>query len=139
MAIYKDSPPHFPLLRTLSYLLQTLSSHRNFAVMLSSTLPHSTATRASDALVGVVYTLISGTNGQHAGLCQPLLISLGNVAPYIKSLSVQSSSRLIALFQVFSSPQFLLADEGNPRCVFWMYEFDSLVIDIKLTFTFFKA
>ena len=120
MAAHKDSPPHFALLRTLSYLLQTLSSHRAFAVMLSSPLPHNTATRTSDALVNAVYTLIAGTSGQHAGLYQPLLITLGNVAPYVKGLSVQSASRLTALFQAFASPQFLLADEGNPRCAFWM-------------------
>ena len=88
--------------------------------MLSSPLPHSTATRGADGLVNAIYTLIAGTNGQHSGLYQPLLITLGNVAPYIKGLNVQSSSRLSALFQAFASPQFLLADEGNPRCVFWM-------------------
>ncbi|KAF8587219.1 hypothetical protein K439DRAFT_1614510 [Ramaria rubella] len=128
MAMHKDSPPQFALLRTLCYLLQTISSNRTFAVMLSSTLPHSTAPRASDALVNAAYTLIAGTNGQHAGLYQPLLITLGNVAPYIKGLNVQSSSRLTALFQAFASPQFLLADEGNPRCAFWMLEFFTHII-----------
>lgn len=63
---------------------------------------------------------MAGTHGQHAGLYQPLLITLANVGPYVKNLSVQSSNKLITLFQAFASPGFLLGDEGNPRCVFWM-------------------
>ncbi|GJJ15039.1 hypothetical protein Clacol_009313 [Clathrus columnatus] len=117
---HKDSPTHFALLRTLAYLLQTLSSHRPFAIALGLPLPNSVAPRGSDALVGSIYAIIAGTKGQHQGLYQPLLVTLGNVGPYIKQLSVQSSNKIISLFQAFASPGFLLGDEGNPRCLFWI-------------------
>lgn len=117
--MYKDSPTHFALLRTLSYLLQTFSSHRAFAIALASPLPNTATTRGSDALVNAIYAVIAGTKGQHQGLYQPLLVTLGNVGPYIKHLSVQSSNKIISLFQAFASPGFLLGDEGNPRYLFW--------------------
>lgn len=120
LTTYKDSPTHFALLRTLSYLLQTLSSYRAFAISLASPLPNSAVIRGFDALVNAIYAIIAGTKGQHQGLYQPLLVTLGNVGPYAKQLSVQSSNKIISLFQAFASPGFLLGDEGNPRCLFWM-------------------
>lgn len=51
-----------------------------------------------------------------------LTVMISNIAPYIKSLGVQASTRLLQLFKAFSSPSFLLADEGHPRLVYYLLE-----------------
>jgi hypothetical protein len=50
-----------------------------------------------------------------------LTITITNLAPYLKDLNVQASTRLVQLFSAFSNPAFLLKDEGHPRLVNYMY------------------
>lgn len=54
-------------------------------------------------------------------LFQPLTITVANVAPYLKGIGVQASTRLLQLFKAFSAPHFLLADEGHPRLVYYLF------------------
>ena len=49
-----------------------------------------------------------------------LTVTISNVAPYLKGLGVQASTRLLQLFKAFSAPNFLLADEGHPRLVYYL-------------------
>ncbi|KAF8524338.1 high-temperature-induced dauer-formation protein-domain-containing protein [Hysterangium stoloniferum] len=113
MTTFKSSPPHFALLRTLSYLLQTLSSFRAFTLALSPKPLSAGATNqpTADMLITALYALITAQKE----LYQPLLVTLVNTAPYVKGLSVQSAGKLVALFGAFSGSGFLLAEEGNPR------------------------
>jgi hypothetical protein len=49
-----------------------------------------------------------------------LTISIANAAPYVQNVGVQASTRLLQLFKAFSAPNFLLADEGHPRLVYYL-------------------
>ena len=49
-----------------------------------------------------------------------LTISIANAAPYLQNVGVQASTRLLQLFKAFSAPNFLLADEGHPRLVYYL-------------------
>jgi hypothetical protein len=51
-----------------------------------------------------------------------LTISIANIAPYLRGIGVQASTRLLQLFKAFSAPNFLLADEGHPRLVYYLLE-----------------
>ena len=62
---------------------------------------------------------ITTTSGLNS-LFPALTITVTNVAPYVKDLGVQASTRLIQLFSAFSSPAFLLKDESHPRLVNYM-------------------
>lgn len=53
-------------------------------------------------------------------LFHALTISIANVAPYLTGLGVQASTRLLQLFKAFAAPNFLLADEGHPRLVYYL-------------------
>jgi hypothetical protein len=47
-------------------------------------------------------------------------ISLANLAPYFKNLSVSAGARMMQLTATFADPKSLLAEEGNPRLLFLM-------------------
>src|ERR1700722_8101213 len=120
--------------------MQTLSAESAFGLKLSSPvkvqlpIQWNSAGTAADFLINAsvhifqindseknspfaqaVYGMVATTSGALNSLYPALIITLANAAPYFKSLNVTSSTRLIQLFTSFSSPLFLLADEGHPR------------------------
>jgi len=125
--------------------MQTLSAESAFGLKLSSPvkvqlpIQWNSAGTAADFLINAsvhifqindseknspfaqaVYGMVATTSGALNSLYPALIITLANAAPYFKSLNVTSSTRLIQLFTSFSSPLFLLADEGHPRLLFFM-------------------
>ncbi|KAK6910396.1 hypothetical protein I203_104428 [Kwoniella mangroviensis CBS 8507] len=128
----KDDPAHHGLLRLLSYLLQTLSADKAFAVSLNQTIrmaipsKWAVAGTAADFLIVSIYS-IATTPGLNP-LFPALTISISNIAPYLVNIGVQASTRLLQLFKAFSAPNFLLADEGHPRLVYYLLEtFNSIL------------
>ncbi|WVF71750.1 hypothetical protein IAT40_006558 [Kwoniella sp. CBS 6097] len=128
----KDDPAHHGLLRLLSYLLQTLSADQAFAKGLNQTIRLSIPSKwavqgsAADFLIVSIYS-IATTPGLNP-LFPALTISIANVAPYLTNIGVQASTRLLQLFKAFSAPNFLLADEGHPRLVYYLLEtFNSIL------------
>ena len=88
----------------------------------------SQASTGADILVQAVYSLIASTKSSLAALYPPLIITLTNLSPFFKSLSILSSNRLLALFTSFCSPNFILADEGNPRLLYYLLESFNIII-----------
>ncbi|WVQ82249.1 hypothetical protein IAT38_004377 [Cryptococcus sp. DSM 104549] len=128
----KDNPAHHGLLRLLSYLLQTLSAEPAFGASLNQTIrlpiPGKWAVTgsAADFMVVSIYS-IATTPGLNP-LFPALTISIANIAPYLVNIGVQASTRLLQLFKAFSAPNFLLADEGHPRLVYYLLEtFNSIL------------
>lgn len=147
----KDNVARQGLVRLVTFMLQDLSCDQAFAVHIcksgsgvrarvsgghrwglaggsstvvaptSSTQHHQSSTGA-DVLIQSVYALISTTRSTLTALYAPLIITLTNVSPFMRNLSILSANRLVALFKSFSSPSFLLADEGNPRLVYYLTE-----------------
>ena len=72
-------------------------------------------------LLESIYTVVATTAGALNSLYPALIIALSNCAPYFKHLSVNSSNKLISLFNAFVNPSFLLSDEGHPRLLFFLY------------------
>ncbi|KDQ20543.1 hypothetical protein BOTBODRAFT_26557 [Botryobasidium botryosum FD-172 SS1] len=126
----KDKPQHHGLCRQVSYMIQSLSAERAFGSKLSQPIPSrmaipakwATSGTAGDFMVTSIYAMVATTAGALNFLYPALIIALANVAPYLKNLGVQASARLVQLFTSFSTPAFLLADEGNPRLVFFILE-----------------
>jgi hypothetical protein len=122
----KDDPAQHGLLRLLAYLLQTLSADAQFAQALAQpvrvpipakwAVPGSSNT--ADLLIVSIYS-IATTPGLNP-LFPALTITIANVAPFWKGVGVQASTRLLQLFKAFSAPNFLLADEGHPRLVYYL-------------------
>lgn len=147
MSITFQSEQH-GLCRALSYIIQTLSAEPAFGRVLSNPIKAQlpakwhTGGTAGDFIVNVrdlcfsircfvsdsdscvaqsIYAIVATTSGTLNSIYPALIIALTNCAPHFKNLSVTSSARLIQLFTSFSNPLFLLADEGHPRLLFFMY------------------
>jgi hypothetical protein len=120
----KDDPSQHGLLRLAAYLLQNLSADQPFAEALNSPVrlnvpaKWAVAGNTSDLLIVSIYTIATtpGLNPLFPALC----ITVANVAPHLRGLGTQASTRLLQLFKAFSSPNFLLADEGHPRLVYYL-------------------
>ncbi|KAI8071222.1 high-temperature-induced dauer-formation protein-domain-containing protein [Gongronella butleri] len=68
----------------------------------------------ADFLILSLYKLIATTGGQLSILYPCFISIISNLAPYLKHISLASSTKLLSLFGSFSAPGFLLADSRNP-------------------------
>lgn len=107
-------------------MLQTLSVDPGFGTAINQPLrqavPSKWAVQGStaDFMITSIYS-IATTPGLNP-LFPALTIAIANSAPSLRHLGVQASTRLMQLFKAFSSPNFLLADEGHPRLVYYLLE-----------------
>ncbi|KAE8209965.1 hypothetical protein CF327_g6111 [Tilletia walkeri] len=139
----KDHVTRHGLVRLCAFMLQDLSAEKSFGLHISKPGSASLARLPSkfgiigtnsgwgsgaDVLIQAVYSLIASTKGSLSSLYPPLVISLTNTAPYWRNITVTSATRLSQLLRSFSSPAYLLADEGNPRNLFYLLEAISFVL-----------
>ncbi|KAI9303824.1 high-temperature-induced dauer-formation protein-domain-containing protein [Cunninghamella echinulata] len=121
------------VVRMCAFILQTLSSERQFGIKLNnpfighSSLPPIARIPAfhgtyGDYLICSIVNLIASTHGGLSSLYPAFILTIVNVSPYLKNLSVTTSNKLITLFNSLSSPGFMLADESNHRLTGYMME-----------------
>ena len=60
-----------------------------------------------------------------------LLTVISNVSPYLKTLSLISSLKLVKLFEVFSTRRFLLSAENNHQYVFFLLDIFNNIIQYQ--------
>ncbi|KAJ3189593.1 hypothetical protein HK101_008859 [Irineochytrium annulatum] len=125
---------------------KVLSQERAFAVQLNTPFDHSSVGIASkplplfsqgcwgDFMLLSIHTIIT-TSGKTAmsTLHENFLISLANVSPYIKSLTVVSANKILNLFQSFSNPGFMLANETNHKLVFYLLDIFNNIVQYQIT------
>ncbi|KUI71350.1 hypothetical protein VM1G_07182 [Cytospora mali] len=121
---YKNDASKQGVVRMCAFLLQTLSVERNFGVNLNKhfeaqeTLPPVIRIQGfrgtyADFLIQSIYNLITTSNGKLTAIYPALLAVINNIAYYLQGLSVNTSTRLMQLFNSMSSPSFLLANDTN--------------------------
>ncbi|ORX63181.1 hypothetical protein DM01DRAFT_1331256 [Hesseltinella vesiculosa] len=121
------------VVRMCAFILQTLSSEREFGIQLNNPFTGHSALPAlsrlpafhgtyGDYLINSIVGLITSTHGALASLYPALILTITNVSPYLKNLSVTTASRLVALFNSVSAPVFMLADESNHRLTGYLLE-----------------
>ncbi|KAI0340618.1 hypothetical protein BDW22DRAFT_1360028 [Trametopsis cervina] len=124
----KDKPEQHGLCRAISYIVQSLSAEHAFGAKMSTPIKAQLPPKANwlgnagDFLINAVYAMIATTSGSLNSLYPALVIALSNAAPHFKNLSINSSARLMQLFNAFANPSFLLSDEGHPRLLYFMLE-----------------
>lgn len=111
------------------YIILMFSGERNFAVLLNKPFTHpypidvpSFSGTHGDLLILVIHNLMVGTNIRLTSLYECLLTAIANISPYLKTLTLIASNKLVHLFEVFSSPRFILANETNHHLVFYLLE-----------------
>ncbi|CAG9561628.1 unnamed protein product [Danaus chrysippus] len=111
------------------FILLLLSGERNFGVRLNKPytatvpmdIPVFTGTHA-DLLVVVFHKIITTGHQRLQPLFDCLLTILVNVSPYLKTLSMVSSSKLLHLLEAFSTPWFLFSRPHHHQLVFFLLE-----------------
>ncbi|CAF4322795.1 unnamed protein product, partial [Didymodactylos carnosus] len=117
------------------FILLLLSGERNFGVRLNKPyqtrvpmdIPIFTGTHA-DLLIIVFHKIIVSAHQRLQPLYDCLLTIIVNISPYLKSLSMVSSNKLLHLLEAFSSSWFLFSAAENHHLVFFLLEvFNNLI------------
>ncbi|XP_041978813.1 protein HID1 [Aricia agestis] len=111
------------------FILLLLSGERNFGVRLNKPysasvpmdVPVFTGSHA-DLLVVVFHKIITTGHQRLQPLFDCLLTILVNVSPYLKTLSMVASTKLLHLLEAFSTPWFLFSRPHNHHLVFFLLE-----------------
>ncbi|XP_043645587.1 protein HID1 [Drosophila teissieri] len=120
------------------FILLLLSGERNFGVRLnkaySATVPMDipvfTGTHA-DLLITVFHKIIATGHQRLQPLFDCLLTILVNVSPYLKTLSMVASVKMLHLLEAFSTPWFLLSAPSNHHLVFFLLEIFNNIIQYQ--------
>ena len=120
------------------FILLLLSGERNFGVRLNKpytvTLPMDipvfSGTHA-DLLIIVFHKIITTGHQRLQPLFDCLLTILVNVSPYLKTLSMVSSTKLLHFLEAFSTPWFLLSSPNNHHLVFFLLEIFNNIIQYQ--------
>lgn len=106
-----------------------MSGERNFGVRLNKPyisripidIPVFSGTHA-DLLIIVFHKLITTTNHRLQPLYDCLLTIIVNISPYIKTLSMVASTKILHLLEAFSNNAFLFSNPNNYYLVFFILE-----------------
>lgn len=131
----RKDPAKVGLMYLCTFTLLKLSGERNFGVTLNKPyqlrLPVDVplfSGNHTDLLIIVLHKLIVSGLEKLSALYNCFLTIICNVSPYCKCLSTVASVKLVNLFQLFTSPRFLYANEGNHIYVSMLLEtFNNIV------------
>ncbi|XP_019645532.1 PREDICTED: protein HID1-like isoform X3 [Branchiostoma belcheri] len=120
------------------FILLLLSGERNFGVRLNKPytvrvpmdIPVFTGTHA-DFLIIVFHKIITTGHQRLQPLFDCLLTIIVNVSPYLKSLSMVASTKLLHLLEAFSTPWFLFSNPSNHHLVFFLLEVFNNIIQYQ--------
>ncbi|XP_059489413.1 protein HID1-like [Neocloeon triangulifer] len=120
------------------FILLLLSGERNFGVRLNKPytatipmdIPVFTGTHA-DLLITVFHKIITTGHQRLQPLFDCLLTILVNVSPYLKTLSMVASTKLLHLLEAFSTPWFLFSAPTNHHLVFFLLEIFNNIIQYQ--------
>ncbi|XP_053564853.1 protein HID1 isoform X1 [Bombina bombina] len=126
------------LMHICVFILLLLSGERNFGVRLNKPysvrvpmdIPVFTGTHA-DLLIVVFHKIITSGHQRLQPLYDCLLTIIVNVSPYLKSLSMVASNKLLHLLEAFSSPWFLFSSPQNHHLVFFLLEVFNNIIQYQ--------
>lgn len=120
------------------FILLLLSGERNFGVRLNKPytatipmdIPVFSGTHA-DLLLTVFHKIIATGHQRLQPLFDCLLTILVNVSPYLKTLSMVASIKLLHLLEAFGTPWFLFSSPANHHLVFFLLEIFNNIIQYQ--------
>ncbi|ESN93547.1 hypothetical protein HELRODRAFT_88577 [Helobdella robusta] len=120
------------------FILLLLSGERNFGVRLNKPytvrvpmdIPVFTGSHA-DLLIIVFHKIITSGHQRLQPLFDCLLTIIVNVSPYLKTLSMVASAKLLHLLEAFSTPWFLFASPSNHHLMFFLLEVFNNIIQYQ--------
>lgn len=88
----------------------------------------------ADLLVTVFHKIITTGHQRLQPLFDCLLTILVNVSPYLKTLSMVASTKLLHLLEAFSTPWFLFSAPTNHHLVFFLLEIFNNIIQVTRSY-----
>lgn len=134
----RNDPSKIGLIHIGVFILLLLSGERNFGVRLNKPfaarammdLPIFTGSHA-DLLIVVFHKLITAGHQRLQPLFDCLLTIIVNVSPYLKTLSMVSTTKLLHLLEAFSTPWFLYSNQTNHHLIFFLLEIFNNIIQYQ--------
>jgi len=136
----RRDPARVGLIHICTFILLKLSGERNFAVQMNQPyeaslpcdLPLFVGTHC-DLVVITLHKLVVNGLDKLSPLYNCFLTIICNISPYCKSLSAVAAVKLVSLFELFTSPRFLYAAEGNHLYVALLLEIFNNVVQYQYT------
>ncbi|KAJ2809084.1 hypothetical protein H4R20_000388 [Coemansia guatemalensis] len=134
---YND-PVQSGMVRTISHILHYLSEDSKFATRLmqpfdQSILPSNmrivdASLTHADFMINTVFTLLRASKPYLTPVYSNLLLLVRNVSPYLTQISQPTADKLISLFDIISSPAFIISEPYHVRWLIYLIEvFDYVV------------
>ncbi|KAJ2346481.1 hypothetical protein GGF43_004976, partial [Coemansia sp. RSA 2618] len=134
---YAD-PAQAGMVRTISHILHYLSEDGQFATRLmqpfdQSILPSTmrimdASLTHADFMINTAFTLLSSSKPYLVPVYSNLLLLVRNVAPYLTQVSPMTADKLVSLFDIISSPAFIISEPYHVRWLIYLIEvFDYVV------------
>nr|CAD7439642.1 unnamed protein product [Timema bartmani] len=103
----------------------------NVVVRIHTTLGAIVPGTHADLLITVFHKIITTGHQRLQPLFDCLLTILVNVSPYLKTLSMVASTKLLHLLEAFSTPWFLFSSPTNHHLVFFLLEIFNNIIQYQ--------
>ncbi|KAI9469257.1 high-temperature-induced dauer-formation protein-domain-containing protein [Coemansia mojavensis] len=134
---YTD-PAQSGMVRTISHILHYLSEDGQFATRLmqpfdQSILPSTmrivdASLTHADFMINTAFTLLSSSKPYLVPVYSNLLLLVRNVSPYLTQISQLTADKLISLFDIISSPAFIISEPYHVKWLIYLIEvFDYVV------------
>ncbi|KAJ1732464.1 hypothetical protein LPJ72_003404 [Coemansia sp. Benny D160-2] len=137
---YTD-PAQAGLVRTISNILHYLSEDSKFATRLmqpfdQSILPSTmriidVCLTHADFMINTVFTLLSSSKPYLIPVYSNLLLLIRNVSPYLTQTSQPTADKLVSLFDIISSPAFIISEPYHIRWLIYLIEVFDYVIHYR--------
>ncbi|KAJ2380130.1 hypothetical protein GGI23_007849, partial [Coemansia sp. RSA 2559] len=136
-----SDPAQAGLVRTISSILHYLSEDSKFATrlmqpfdqsMLPSTMRIVDASLThADFMINTVFTLLSSSKPYLIPGYSSLLLLVRNVSPYLTQTSQPTADKLVSLFDIISSPAFIISEPYHIRWLIYLIEVFDYVIHYR--------
>ncbi|KAJ2444307.1 hypothetical protein IWW46_002092 [Coemansia sp. RSA 2440] len=134
---YTD-PAQSGMVRTISHILHYLSEDGQFATRLmqpfdQSILPSQmrivdASLTHADFMINTAFTLLCSSKPYLVPVYSNLLLLVRNVSPYLTQISQMTADKLLSLFDIISSPAFVISEPYHVRWLIYLIEvFDYVV------------
>ncbi|KAJ2810385.1 hypothetical protein H4S07_002698 [Coemansia furcata] len=137
---YND-PAQAGMVRTISHIIHCLSEDSRFATRLMQPFDQSilpSTMRIVDAnlthadfMINTVYTLLSSSKPHLVPVYSSLLLLMRNVSPYLTQVSQTTADKLVSLFDIISSPAFIISEPYHVRWLIYLIEVFDYVIHYR--------
>ncbi|KAJ2084468.1 hypothetical protein GGI16_007123 [Coemansia sp. S142-1] len=82
-------------------------------------------------MINTVYTLLSSSKPHLVPVYSSLLLLMRNVAPYLTQVSQTTADKLVSLFDIISSPAFIISEPYHVRWLIYLIEVFDYVIHYR--------